>query len=108
MISRSAIQCLCLDSVDNYKRGMYYVNGMAQAILKVNILQDLDLKISDVAFDVLYVGDTSVIHQSLRERHQLLRKVVKPLQGRLELLLPEDGLNSHRPTGEKKASRFCG
>ncbi|WZZ89909.1 hypothetical protein YC2023_118488 [Brassica napus] len=54
----------------------------------------------DVAFDVLYVGDTSVIHQSLTERHGLLRKVVKPLKGRLEVLVPEGGLNVHRPSGE--------
>ncbi|KFK27271.1 hypothetical protein AALP_AA8G360400 [Arabis alpina] len=53
-----------------------------------------------VAFDVLYVGDTSVIHQSLKERHELLRKVVKPLKGRLEVLVPEGGLNVHRPLGE--------
>ncbi|KAL0734964.1 hypothetical protein Bca4012_011174 [Brassica carinata] len=53
-----------------------------------------------VAFDVLYVGDTSVIHQSLKERHELLRKVVKPLKGRLEVLLPEGGLNVHRPSGQ--------
>ncbi|XP_024012561.1 DNA ligase 4 isoform X2 [Eutrema salsugineum] len=53
-----------------------------------------------VAFDVLYVGDTSVIHQSLKERHELLRKVVKPLKGRLEVLVPEGGLNVHRPSGE--------
>ncbi|XP_020879936.1 DNA ligase 4 isoform X2 [Arabidopsis lyrata subsp. lyrata] len=52
-----------------------------------------------VAFDVLYVGDTSVIHQSLKERHELLRKVVKPLKGRLEVLVPEGGLNVHRPSG---------
>ncbi|CAH2069661.1 unnamed protein product, partial [Thlaspi arvense] len=59
----------------------------------------LDL-VLDVAFDVLYVGDTSVIHQSLKERHELLRKVVKPLKGRLEVLVPEGGLNVHRPSGE--------
>ncbi|XP_010545385.1 PREDICTED: DNA ligase 4 isoform X2 [Tarenaya hassleriana] len=53
-----------------------------------------------VAFDVLYVGDTSVIHQSLKERHELLRKVVKPLKGRLEVLVPDGGLNAHRPSGE--------
>ncbi|ANM71015.1 DNA ligase IV [Arabidopsis thaliana] len=53
-----------------------------------------------VAFDVLYVGDTSVIHQSLKERHELLKKVVKPLKGRLEVLVPEGGLNVHRPSGE--------
>ncbi|XP_010483217.1 PREDICTED: DNA ligase 4-like isoform X1 [Camelina sativa] len=53
-----------------------------------------------VAFDVLYVGDTSVIHQSLKERHELLKKVVRPLKGRLEVLVPEGGLNVHRPSGE--------
>lgn len=57
--------------------------------------------IEDVAFDVLYVGDTSVIHQSLKERHELLQKVVKPLKGRLEILVPNHGLNTHvRPQGE--------
>ncbi|KAK4414850.1 DNA ligase 4 [Sesamum alatum] len=54
----------------------------------------------DVAFDILYVGDTSVIHQSLKERHQLLQKVVKPVAGRLEILVPNGGLNAHRPAGE--------
>ncbi|TYK03081.1 ty3-gypsy retrotransposon protein [Cucumis melo var. makuwa] len=48
----------------------------------------------DVAFDVLYVGDTSVIHRSLKERHELLRNVVKPVKGQLEVLVPNDGLNS--------------
>ncbi|XVF47614.1 hypothetical protein PTKIN_Ptkin03bG0124100 [Pterospermum kingtungense] len=54
----------------------------------------------DVAFDILYVGDTSVIHQSLKERHELLQKVVKPLNGRLEILVPNGGLNANRPPGE--------
>ncbi|CAA0821456.1 DNA ligase 4 [Striga hermonthica] len=53
-----------------------------------------------VAFDILYVGDTSVIHQSLKERHQLLRKIVRPVSGRLEILVPNGGLNAHRPAGE--------
>eukprot|EP00268_Persea_americana_P049947 TRINITY_DN5399_c0_g1_i4.p1 TRINITY_DN5399_c0_g1~~TRINITY_DN5399_c0_g1_i4.p1 ORF type:complete len:1125 (+),score=246.07 TRINITY_DN5399_c0_g1_i4:102-3377(+) len=53
-----------------------------------------------VAFDILYVGDTSVIHQSLRERHDLLRKVVKPMKGRLEILVPNGGLNAHCSSGE--------
>ncbi|KAL3644155.1 hypothetical protein CASFOL_012087 [Castilleja foliolosa] len=43
---------------------------------------------------------TSVIHQSLKERHQLLRQVVKPVAGRLEILVPNGGLNAHRPAGE--------
>jgi DNA ligase-4 len=36
----------------------------------------------------------------LKERHELLKKVVKPLKGRLEVLVPEGGLNVHRPSGE--------
>ncbi|KAL6523658.1 DNA ligase (ATP) [Orobanche gracilis] len=50
----------------------------------------------DVAFDILYFGDTSVIHQTLKERHEILHKVVRQLKGRLEILIPNDGLNSHR------------
>ncbi|KAK4775383.1 hypothetical protein SAY86_010318 [Trapa natans] len=53
-----------------------------------------------VAFDILYYGDTSVIHQSLKERHELLRKVVKPIKGRLELLVPDGSLNNLRHPGE--------
>ncbi|THU64605.1 hypothetical protein C4D60_Mb01t28220 [Musa balbisiana] len=53
----------------------------------------------DIAFDILYVGDTSVIHQSLMERHSLLQKVVKPVKGRLEILVPDGGINDHRPPG---------
>lgn len=56
-----------------------------------------------VAFDILYVGDTSVIHQTLRERQELLRKVVRPVKGRLEILLPYgngDSLNARRRPGE--------
>ncbi|KAF8033682.1 hypothetical protein BT93_C0069 [Corymbia citriodora subsp. variegata] len=61
---------------------------------------DNDRQLCYVAFDILYAGDTSVIHQTLKERHELLRKVVKPLKGRLEILVPDDGLNSHRLPGE--------
>ncbi|XP_043805964.1 DNA ligase 4 isoform X3 [Manihot esculenta] len=57
-----------------------------------------------VAFDILYVGDTSVIHQSLRERHDLLRKFVRPLKGRLEILVPDGGLNDRRLPGEPPCS----
>ncbi|KAM1610658.1 hypothetical protein ACFXTN_021040 [Malus domestica] len=53
-----------------------------------------------VAFDILYVGDTSVIHQSLKERHELLQKVVNPLKGCLEILVPNRGLNAHCNEGE--------
>ncbi|KAI3443409.1 hypothetical protein Pfo_000074 [Paulownia fortunei] len=61
---------------------------------------DSDRQLCYVAFDILYVGDTSVIHQSLKERHQLLRQVVKPVAGRLEILVPNGSLNAHRPAGE--------
>lgn len=60
----------------------------------------------DVAFDILYVGDTSVIHQSLKERHELLQKVVKPLKGRLEILVPNGGLNTHRSEGKNIFTDF--
>ncbi|KAK9097494.1 hypothetical protein Sjap_022991 [Stephania japonica] len=61
---------------------------------------DSDRQLCYVAFDILYVGDTSVIHQSLKERHELLRKVVKPLKGRMEILVPNGGLNANRSSGE--------
>ncbi|KAK9735960.1 hypothetical protein RND81_04G241200 [Saponaria officinalis] len=63
---------------------------------------DIDKKLCYVAFDVLYVGDTSVIHRSLKERQELLRKVVRPMKGRLEVLLPSgnESLNAHRVAGE--------
>ncbi|KAL5699598.1 DNA ligase (ATP) [Ranunculus cassubicifolius] len=61
---------------------------------------DSDRQLCYVAFDILYAGDSSVIHQSLKERHELLRKVIKPLKGRLEILVPYGGLNTHRPPGE--------
>ncbi|VAH35973.1 unnamed protein product [Triticum turgidum subsp. durum] len=60
-----------------------------------------------IAFDILYSGDTSVIHQSLSERHEILRKVVKPLKGRLEILVPTGGLNTHRPPDEPCWSIFA-
>ncbi|RYR13710.1 hypothetical protein Ahy_B04g070556 isoform A [Arachis hypogaea] len=61
---------------------------------------DSDRQWLDVAFDILYFGDTSVIHQTLKERHEILRKVVRPLKGRLEILVPNGGLNSHCSSGE--------
>ncbi|XP_009359940.2 DNA ligase 4 isoform X2 [Pyrus x bretschneideri] len=61
---------------------------------------DSDRQLCYVAFDILYVGDTSVIHQSLKERHELLQKVVNPLKGCLEILVPNRGLNAHRNEGE--------
>ncbi|XP_027071006.2 DNA ligase 4-like [Coffea arabica] len=61
---------------------------------------DSDRQMCYVAFDILYVGDTSVIHQTLAERHDLLRKVVKSIKGRLEILVPNGGLNASRSPGE--------
>ncbi|QHO07044.1 DNA ligase [Arachis hypogaea] len=61
---------------------------------------DSDRQLCYVAFDILYFGDTSVIHQTLKERHEILRKVVRPLKGRLEILVPNGGLNSHCSSGE--------
>uniref|UniRef100_A0A0E0DI11 DNA ligase n=1 Tax=Oryza meridionalis TaxID=40149 RepID=A0A0E0DI11_9ORYZ len=59
-----------------------------------------EIECPDVAFDILYAGDTSVIHQSLTERHEILRKVVRPLKGHLEILVPTGGLNIHHPPDE--------
>uniref|UniRef100_I1PPI3 DNA ligase IV n=1 Tax=Oryza glaberrima TaxID=4538 RepID=I1PPI3_ORYGL len=61
---------------------------------------ETDRQLCYVAFDILYAGDTSVIHQSLTERHEILRKVVRPLKGHLEILVPTGGLNIHRPPDE--------
>ncbi|XP_030510278.1 DNA ligase 4 [Cannabis sativa] len=66
---------------------------------------DSDRQLCYVAFDILYVGDTSVIHQSLKERHELLQKIVKPLKGRLEFLVPNGG--THYPPGEACWSRIA-
>ncbi|KAI3801600.1 hypothetical protein L1987_29709 [Smallanthus sonchifolius] len=60
-----------------------------------------------VAFDILYDGDTSVIHQSLKERHELLKKVVTPVKGRLEILVPDGGLNVRTTAGEPCWSRVA-
>ncbi|CAM8962979.1 unnamed protein product [Rhodiola kirilowii] len=69
---------------------------------------DSERQVFYVAFDVLYVGDTSVIHQSLKERHELLSKVVKPLKGRLEILVPNSGgLNASLPAREPCWSRVA-
>ncbi|CAM8968989.1 unnamed protein product [Rhodiola kirilowii] len=49
-----------------------------------------------------------VIHQSLKERHELLSKVVKPLKGRLEILVPNSGgLNASLPAREPCWSRVA-
>ncbi|KAJ1378207.1 Nucleic acid-binding, OB-fold [Sesbania bispinosa] len=61
---------------------------------------DSDRQLCYVAFDILYFGDTSVIHQTLKERHEILHKVVRPVKGHLEILVPNGGINSHRSSGE--------
>nr|KYP46728.1 DNA ligase 4 [Cajanus cajan] len=61
---------------------------------------DSDRQWLDVAFDILYFGDTSVIHQTLKERHEILCKIVRPMKGRLEILVPNGGINSHLSSGE--------
>ncbi|XP_025824228.1 putative DNA ligase 4 isoform X2 [Panicum hallii] len=61
---------------------------------------ETDRQLCYVAFDILYAGDTSVIHQSLTERQEILQKVVKPLKGHLEILIPTGGLNVRRPSDE--------
>ena len=67
----------------------------------------LIFRIPDVAFDILYDGDSSVIHRPLRERQQLLRKAIRPLSGRLEVLIPEaGGLNSKRVAGKDLSILF--
>ncbi|CAM0902638.1 unnamed protein product [Alopecurus aequalis] len=66
-----------------------------------------DRQLCYIAFDILYAGEGSVIHFSLTERHEYLRKHVKPLKGRLEILVPTGGLNIHRPPGEPCWSIFA-
>ncbi|KAJ3693458.1 hypothetical protein LUZ60_008938 [Juncus effusus] len=59
-----------------------------------------DRQLCYVAFDILYAGDTSVMHQSLAERQGLLHKFVKPIKGQFEILIPSGGLNENRLPGE--------
>ncbi|KAG6469754.1 hypothetical protein ZIOFF_070685 [Zingiber officinale] len=78
------------EGLESYRQVNYVVSfdflnfcNMSFLLLLLSSLTD-----PDVAFDILYVGDTSVIHQSLMERHSLMQKVVRPLKGRLEILVP--------------------
>ncbi|KNA22605.1 hypothetical protein SOVF_030970 [Spinacia oleracea] len=66
---------------------------------------DSEKSLCFVAFDVLYVGDTSVIHQTLKERHELLRKVVRPVNGRLVILLPNDSSSSSKDNSQRAGER---
>ncbi|KAL5141132.1 DNA ligase 4 [Glycine soja] len=42
----------------------------------------------------------SVIHQTLKEQHEILGKIVRPVKGRLEILVPNAGINSYISSGE--------
>lgn len=80
----------------------------SQTFLRILSRISLTSKPTDVAFDILYDGDGSVIHRPLRERQQLLQKSIRPLSGRLELLIPEaGGLNSKRAPGETVCLIVC-
>lgn len=61
----------------------------------------------DVAFDILYFGDTSLIHQTLKERHEILCKIVRPVKGRLEILVPNAGINSYISSGKIFSWAIC-
>lgn len=66
---------------------------------------DSDLQICYVAFDILYDGDSSVIHRPLRERQRLLQNAIRPLSGRLEVLIPAaGGLNAKHAVGDPRWS----
>uniref|UniRef100_A0A0D9W947 DNA ligase n=1 Tax=Leersia perrieri TaxID=77586 RepID=A0A0D9W947_9ORYZ len=85
-------------------RTSYFLLGLNYFLLTAKAAQEgleTDRQRSPyIAFDILYAGDTSIIHQSLIERHEILRKVVRPLKGHLEILVPTGGLNIHRPPDE--------
>ncbi|XP_047063165.1 putative DNA ligase 4 [Lolium rigidum] len=66
-----------------------------------------DRQLCYIAFDILYAGEGSFIHLSLTERHEMLRKFVKPLKGRVEILVPAGGLNIHRTPDEPCWSIFA-
>uniref|UniRef100_A0ACD5UTE0 Uncharacterized protein n=1 Tax=Avena sativa TaxID=4498 RepID=A0ACD5UTE0_AVESA len=68
---------------------------------------ETDRQMCYIAFDILYSGDCSVIHLNLTERHEFLRKAIKPLKGRLEILVPTGGLNIHRRSDEPCWSIFA-
>eukprot|EP00252_Welwitschia_mirabilis_P019931 TRINITY_DN4748_c0_g2_i1.p1 TRINITY_DN4748_c0_g2~~TRINITY_DN4748_c0_g2_i1.p1 ORF type:complete len:1164 (+),score=257.65 TRINITY_DN4748_c0_g2_i1:141-3632(+) len=53
-----------------------------------------------VVFDILYANDTSVIHKALHERLKILKELVNPVKGRLEILLPQDGIDACRRAGQ--------
>ncbi|CAM6105482.1 unnamed protein product [Calypogeia fissa] len=52
-----------------------------------------------VAFDILYSGSSIVIDLPLRQRQDLLRKAVRPVKRRLELVIPNLGLGTQQRIG---------
>ncbi|MCO5598394.1 hypothetical protein L7F22_052489 [Adiantum nelumboides] len=52
---------------------------------------ETDEQLCYVAFDILFAGDGGTIDQPLHERQSLLKQVVDPLKGSLELVLPGHG-----------------
>ncbi|PNH08890.1 DNA ligase 4 [Tetrabaena socialis] len=58
-----------------------------------------DLEVVYVAFDILFLNDTSVVHLPLRERHRLLQGVFRPAGG-------EGSLPGGVPLGGKGAVTF--
>ncbi|PNY05396.1 DNA ligase 4-like protein, partial [Trifolium pratense] len=73
--------------------------GMQQGMgLRVIDSYAVSLSLSSSTINFSY--QQIVIHQTLKERHEILRKVVKPLKGRFEILIPNGGINSHPSSGE--------
>ncbi|KAK7411977.1 hypothetical protein VNO78_03422 [Psophocarpus tetragonolobus] len=48
-----------------------------------------------------------VIHQTLKERHEILCKIVRPMKGRLEILVPNAGINKHLSSGKLFSQAVC-
>lgn len=68
---------------------------------ELHLSYSLTTRHPDVAFDILYDGDSSVIHRPLRERQRLLQNAIRPLSGRLEVLIPAaGGLNAKHAVGK--------
>ncbi|KAK2395461.1 DNA ligase [Trifolium repens] len=73
--------------------------GMQQG-MGLRVIDSYAVSLSPSSSTINFSYQQIVIHQTLKERHEILRKVVKPLKGRLEILLPNGGINSHRSSGE--------
>nr|CAD1840284.1 unnamed protein product [Ananas comosus var. bracteatus] len=77
-----------------------YAPGMSKIIMQNILVDSYAVSFSDLLELFCLNLDNCVIHQSLAERQELLQKVVKPLKGQLDILIPNGGLNDHRPQGE--------